>query len=93
MRVCNGWQIVLDQKKMENVECLNYLFSLITDDAICTCEIKSGIAMAKAAFNKKNALFTGKLYLNLRKKLANCYILSIALCCAEIGTLRRVDQR
>jgi hypothetical protein len=25
---------------------------------ICTCEIKSGIAMAKAAFNRKRALFT-----------------------------------
>ena len=33
------------------------------------CEIKSRIAMAKAAFNKKNTLFTSKLDLNLRKKL------------------------
>jgi hypothetical protein len=34
--------------------------------ARCTCEIKSMIAMAKAAFNKKKTLFTSKLDLNLR---------------------------
>jgi hypothetical protein len=39
----------------------------------CTCEIKSRIATAKAAFNKKT-LFTSKLDLNLRKKLVKCYI-------------------
>jgi hypothetical protein len=37
-------------------------------------EIKSRIAMAKAGFSKKENLFTSKLYLNLRKKLVNCYI-------------------
>jgi hypothetical protein len=31
----------------------NYLDCLVTNDARCTCEIKSRIAMAKAAFNKK----------------------------------------
>jgi hypothetical protein len=40
----------------------------------CTREIKSRIAMAKAAFNKKKNLFTSKLDLNLRKKLVKCYI-------------------
>jgi hypothetical protein len=45
----------------ENVEYLNYLGSMITNDARCTREIKSRTAMAKAAFNKKKALFTSKL--------------------------------
>jgi hypothetical protein len=45
---------------------------MITDDAICTHEIKCRIAIAKAAFNKK-ALFTSKLNLNLREKLVKCY--------------------
>jgi len=44
--------------------------------------IKSRIAMAKAAFNKKRDLFTSKLDL-LRKQLAKCYIWSIALYGAE----------
>jgi hypothetical protein len=35
------------------------------------------IAMAKAAFNKKRALFTSTLNLELRKKLVKCHILNI----------------
>jgi hypothetical protein len=35
--------------------------------------------MAKAAFNKKRALFTSTLDLEWRKKLVKCYIWSIAL--------------
>jgi len=49
--------------------------------------------MAKAAFNKKKALFTGTLDWELRKKLVKCYIWSIALCGAETGTVRAVDQK
>jgi hypothetical protein len=77
---------------MENMEHFNYLGSMITNDARCTREIKSRIAMAKAAFNKKT-LFTNKLDLNLRKKLVKCYIWSIALYGAETWTLRKVDQK
>jgi hypothetical protein len=47
---------------------------MLTNDGRCTCEIKSRIAMAKAAFNKKKTLFTSKLDLELRKKLRKCYI-------------------
>jgi len=46
--------------------------SMLTNDGRCTCEIKSRIAMAKAAFNKKGALFTSTLDLKLRKKLVKC---------------------
>jgi len=40
---------------------------MVTNYAKCTREIKSRIAMAKAALNKKKALFTTKLDLNLWK--------------------------
>jgi hypothetical protein len=56
-------------------------------------EVKSRIVMAKTAFNKKKSLFTGKVGLNLRKKLVKCYIWSIALYGAETWTLRKVDQK
>jgi hypothetical protein len=36
---------------------------MLTDDGRCTCEIKSMIAMAKAALNKMKNLFTSKLEL------------------------------
>jgi hypothetical protein len=49
--------------------------------------------MAKAAFNRKRTLFTSKLDLELRKKLAECYIWSIALYGAETWTLRKLDQK
>jgi hypothetical protein len=64
------------KKKQENVECFQYLGSTLTNDGRCMCEIKSKIAMAKAAFNKK-ILFTSTLDLNLRKKVVKCYIWSI----------------
>jgi hypothetical protein len=78
---------------MENVEYFSYVDSLITNDARCTREIKSRIAMAKAAFNKKKTIFTSKLDLNLRKKLVKCYIWSIGLYGAETWTLQKVDQK
>ena len=48
--------IMIDQKQLGNVECFKYLGSMLTNDGRCTCEIKSRIAMAKAAFNKKKTL-------------------------------------
>jgi len=49
--------------------------------------------MAKTALNNKRAHFTGTLCLELRKRLLKCYIWSIALCGAETGTVRAVDQK
>jgi hypothetical protein len=54
-------KIMIDQKQMENVESFKYLGSMLTNGGRCTCEIKSRIAMTKAAFNKKRALFTSKM--------------------------------
>jgi len=80
-------------KQLENIEYFNYLGSTITNGVSCICEIKSRIAMAKLAFNMKEALFTSKLDLNLRKILIKCNILSIALCDAETWTIQKVDQK
>jgi hypothetical protein len=49
--------------------------------------------MAKAAYNKKRAVFTSKMNLELRKKLVKYYIWSIALYGVETWTLRAVDQK
>ena len=50
-------KIMIDHKQLENVESFKYLGNMLTNDGRCTCEIESRIAMAKAAFNKKRALF------------------------------------
>lgn len=58
-----------------------------------TREIKNTIVMAKAALDKKNALFTSKLELDIVNKLVECYIWSITFCCVETWTLRKVDKK
>jgi hypothetical protein len=65
---------------------------VLTNHGRCTCEIKSKIAMAKAAFNKKKNLFTSILDLNLMKKLVKCYVWSMVFYGAETWTLRVADQ-
>ena len=54
-------KIMIDQKQLENVESFKYLGSILTNDGRCTCEIKCGIAMAKAAFSEKKAVSTSTL--------------------------------
>jgi hypothetical protein len=66
---------------------------MITNDARCTREIKTRIAMAKRTFNKKKTFFTSKLDLELRKKLVKCYIWSIALYGTDTWALRKLDQK
>ena len=73
-------QIMIDQKLLGNGDYFNYLGSVITSEARSRWEIKSRISMEIAIFNKKKkTLFTRKLDLYLRKKLAELYIWSIAL--------------
>jgi len=75
------------------VKYFNYLGSITTNNAICTPEIKSKIAMANAAFNKKKTLYTNTLDVNLRKKLVQCCNWSITLYGHGTLTLREVDQK
>jgi len=66
---------------------------MVTYDARYTYEIESRIAVAQAASNKKNTLFTSKLDLNFGMKLVKCYIWNIALCGTETWTLQKVDEK
>jgi len=75
------------------VESFKYFARILTNDGICTGEIKCRIAMATPAFNKKKVLFTSALGLEFRKKLVKCYIWNVVLCGAEPWTLRTVDQK
>jgi hypothetical protein len=67
------------------------LDNILTNDG--KCEIRCWIAVSKDAFNKKRALFTSTLDLELRKKLVKCYIWSIVFYDAETWTLRAIDQK
>jgi len=72
---------------------ISNLGSMITNDARCTREIKSRIAMAKAAFKKLNNFFTTKLKSNLRNILVKCHIWTADLKGAENWSLRTIDQK
>ena len=82
---------MIDQKQLTNVKYLNYSGSMITNDAKRTREIKSRIAMAKAAFNRKT--YHQQTGLTLKNKLVNFYIWSLAMYGAENWQLRKVDQK
>jgi len=93
LRQPSQMKIMIDQKQPERVEYCNY-FGSITNDAKCTCEIKSRIAIAKATVNKKKkTVFASKLDLNLRKKLIKCCIWNIGLFGAENWRLQKVDRK
>jgi hypothetical protein len=64
---------MIEQKEQENVEYFSYMYSMITNDARRTREIKSRIVIVK------NILFTNKLDLNLRKKPVKGHNWSIVL--------------
>jgi len=68
------------------VESFKYLGRILTKDGRCTCEIKCRTDMAKAAFNKKRALFNRTFDLELSFK-------AIYLYGAETWVLRLVDQK
>jgi hypothetical protein len=85
--------IMIDKKQLEYVENSNYLGSMVTNDATCTCKTKSSITMIKAAFNKKKVLSTSKLDFNIRNKTVKSHIRSSYSCGAETRTLRKVDQK
>ena len=46
-------QTMTDLKHLESVECCNCFGSTLTNDARCTCEMRSGVSRAKIATNKK----------------------------------------
>jgi hypothetical protein len=71
---------MIDQKKkLENMEYFNYLGITITDVARCTREIKSRIAMVKAAFSRKKTLFIKQLDFNLSATFGEQYCVVLKL--------------
>ena len=51
------------------------------------------IAIAEEAFNRKITLLTGKLNIELRKKLVRCYVWNIALYGSETWILRKLERK
>ena len=79
-------------QQIEQVTQFRYLGSLITEDGYCEKEIESRIGMAKKIFQDKKKLFTGKMNLELKKRIIKCVVWSVALYAAGTWTLTQVDR-
>ena len=49
--------------------------------------------MAKKLLMEKKKLFTGEMYLELKKRIMKCLVWSVALYAAETWTLTETDRR
>ena len=68
-------KITLDDKEVQQVECFNYLRSILTQDCRCTSDIKTQIALGKKSFTDMSSTFTNKQLENdIKKRLMKCYI-------------------
>ena len=85
-------RILIDAQKVEQVKRFKYLGSVITEDGHCDDDIRSRIAMGKAAFMEKKAILTSKMDLELRKRIMKSTIWSVALYGAETWTVTK-DHR
>jgi len=77
---------------VEQVSQFRYLGSLISEDGYCMKQIGSRTEMAKKVFMEKK-LFTGKMNLELKKRIMKCLVWSVALYAAETWTLTQTDRR
>ena len=104
-----SWQpspipIMVDQKQLENVGCLNCVGSVITNDAECVCVCVCVLCVKldpRLSWQKRHStrrrLFSNKLDIflsqiglkNLRAYLVKCYIWNVAFCGAETWTFRK----
>ena len=77
----------------QQVSQFRYLGSLISEDGYCMKEIQSRNEMAKKVFMDKKKLFTGKMNLELKKRIMKCLVWSVALYAAETWTVTQTDRR
>ena len=89
----NKLKIYVDGQQVEQVSQFRYLSTSKSEDGYCMKEIQSRIGMVKKVFMEKKKLFTGKMYLELKKRIMKCLVWSVALYAAETWTLTQTDRR
>ena len=88
----NKLKIYVDGQQVEQVSQFRYVGSLISEDGYCTKEIRSRIETVKKVFMEKE-LFTGKMNVELKKRIMKCLVWSVALYAAQTWTLTQTDRR
>src|SRR6267154_1448548 len=79
--------ITVDGQRIEQVTSFKYLGSIITEDGRSDVDVKSRIAMAKDAFNKRKELLTKGLSRTLKKRMVKVLVRPVVLYGCETWTL------
>lgn len=69
-------EIKVDGRDVKQVQKNKYLGSIITEDSMCTPEIKARIGMAKQIFYKKTTLLKSKISIGIRKRFIKVHYLT-----------------
>jgi len=90
-------KIVIDGHLVEQVSEFRYLSSLISENRYCEKEIRNRIAIGKKIFMDKKRLFTshfftGKLNLELKKRIIFTSLQCSTVCATETWMLMRADR-
>ena len=78
----------IKDEPVEQVDSFKYLGCNISSNMNCCEEVKQRIAMAKEAFIRKSSISRRSLEKEQRKRLAKCFVWSVALYGVEHGCAR-----
>ena len=76
-------KIYVDGQEVEQVSQFRYLSSLISEDGYCIKYIQRRMEMAKKLLVEKKKWFTGKMNLELKKRIMKCLVWTLE--CSTIG--------
>ena len=80
-------------KPIEQMDRMVYLSYMATEDGKCDKEITRRIGIARTAFESMAKILTSRnISIELRSRIAKCYIWSTLLCGAETWTLTNVTS-
>ena len=79
--------IKIDGKRIEQVSSFKYLGSVISEDGRCLLDVKTRIALAKVAFNKRKDLLSKGLSKKLKKRMVKVLIWPVVMYGCETWTL------
>src|SRR6266516_1143529 len=71
--------IAVDGRKIEQVKSFKYIGSVITEDERSHSDVKTRIAMAKDAFNKRKELLAKGLSMKLKKRMIKVLVRPVVL--------------
>ena len=85
-------KIKIDDQEIEQVSNFKYLGSLISEDGRCLIDVKTRIALAKDAFNKRKEFLTGGLSGTLKKRMVKVLVWPVAIYGCETWTLKKEEK-